>query len=232
MSDRKYITQGPHGTCGAGSIQNHLWVKDSAEMLRIVKDLAKSGECSLRDGTKLKAGTNSLKWHENDKTTDGSTEDRRDFNIIFQSAIMRDVALVGGDRAFGNAYIHDLADYNVNKDNSDGPSVSSGDSAANPEMVTPLLEGITGKKYSNSSSFVFGQGARIEELDKASKQGKQPIALFSSSGYFGLHYVVVQKVENGNVFFQNTAKSKDYGGVDSMSVADFKSKVRGVILPD
>ncbi|MFN8670863.1 MAG: hypothetical protein U0457_02120 [Candidatus Sericytochromatia bacterium] len=228
LSDRKYITQGPHGTCGAGSVQNHLWVKDPAEMLRIVKDLAKSGECELRDGYKLKAGTNSLTWHEGNKTTDGSSEDRRDFNIIFQSAIMRDIAEVGGDR---DIIAGRFADYNVNKDNSDAPSVATGDSAADPNLMTGLMKSITGKSYSLSTSFLFGGGGRISELEKASKEGKQPIALFSQDGYFGLHYVVVQEVKDGKIYFQNTAHSRDYGNIDSMSIEDFKSKVRSVVIP-
>ncbi len=226
MSDRKYITQGPHGTCGAGSMQNHLWSKDPAELLRMVKDIAKSGEFVSRDGTKIKAGTSSLNWHAGDKTTDGSTEDRRDFNIIFQSAVMRSVALTGGDKGM---FSSGVADYNVGKDNSDAKSVATGDSAADPIYVTSLLESITGKNYSLGTSFAFGSDSRMKELEKASKAGKQPLALYSADGYFGLHYVVVQKIQDGYVHFQNTAKSKDNGQVDVMSVGDFQKKVRSAI---
>lgn len=223
LSDKKYITQGPHGTCGAGSLENHLWEKKPAELLRIVKDLAKSGECKLGDGSALKAGTNSLDFHESD---------RRDFNIIFQSSVMRDVALVGGDRAIGNKYLYDLADYNVNNDNGDAKSVKSGDSAANPTLLTSLVESITSNKYTVKTSFLWGSADRIEDLKKAVNQNKQPIALFSQDGYFGLHYVVIQKIDNEKVYFQNTATSKDEGSVDSMSIEDFKKKIRGIITPN
>lgn len=223
LSDKKYITQGPHGTCGAGSLENHLWEKKPAELVRIVKDLAKSGECKLGDGSVLKAGTNSLDFHESD---------RRDFNIIFQSAVMKDVALVGGDRAIGNKYLYDLADYNVNNDEGDAKSVKSGDSAANPTLLKSLVESITSNKYTVKTSFIWGGDSRIEDLKKAVSQNKQPIALFSQEGYFGLHYVVIQKIDNDKVYFQNTATGKDEGSVDSMSIEDFKKKIRGLITPN
>ncbi|MEK7433696.1 MAG: hypothetical protein AABZ74_11235 [Cyanobacteriota bacterium] len=227
LSDRKYITQGPHGTCGAGSIENHLAVKDPAELVRIVKDLAKSGESFLRDGSKLKSGTGSLKWHENNKTTDGSREDRRDFNIIFQSSVMRNVALVGGDRTFGSKiHIPNFVDYNVDKDNGDANSVKTGDSAANPELVASLLHSITGKKHDN----VLTPDGNMKDIEKSANSGKQPLVVFSVDDYFSLHYVVVEKVEKGNIYFQNTAKSKDNGKVDVMPIEEFKNKVRGVIL--
>lgn len=223
LSDKKYITQGPHGTCGAGALENHLWDKKPAELLRIVKDLAKTGQCKLEDGSILKAGTNSLVFHEND---------RRDFNVIFQSAVMRDVALVGGDRALGNKYLHDLAEYNVNTDSGDAKSVKNGDSAANPTLLTSLVESITSSKYTVKTSFIWGGGDRLEDLKKAVSQNKQPMALFSQDGYFGLHYVVIQKIDNEKVYYQDSATSKDDGKINSMPIEDFKNKIRGIITPN
>ncbi|MBC7473699.1 MAG: hypothetical protein H7263_05365 [Candidatus Sericytochromatia bacterium] len=222
LNDRNNITQGQHGTCGAGALQNHLWSKDPAELVRITKDLAKNGEATLRDGTKLKAGTGSLNWHSGSTMTGGSSENRKDFNIIFQSAVMRNVALIGGDRAFGNAYIHDLADYNVNNDNGDSKSVRSGDSAANPVLLTSLSESIMGKSVSNKVWNAF------DKMKEAANTGKQPIALYSADRVVDLHYVVIQKVDDKDVYFQNTQS----GTLDSMPVAEFKKRLKSSIIDD
>ncbi|MFN8577505.1 MAG: hypothetical protein U0354_11660 [Candidatus Sericytochromatia bacterium] len=60
---RKNITQGNiHFTCGAASIEQFMKKFEPAELIRIVKDLAKNGETKLRSGTKLEAGTDSLNF--------------------------------------------------------------------------------------------------------------------------------------------------------------------------
>lgn len=233
LSDRKYITQGPHGTCGAGALQNHLWSKDPAELARIVKDLASEGECKLQDNSILKVGTGSLDFHYGSNTTDGSFEDRRDFNIIFQSSVMKDVALVGGDRAIGNAYIYDLADYNVSKDNGDAKSVKSGDSAANPMLLGSLVESITGLNYDISTSVFWGKDGQMKELRNATNQGKEPIVLInaddSKSKIGNKHYVVLQRFEADTVYYWDTATSKDAGYINSMPEKEFKSRLEGIL---
>lgn len=233
LSDRKYISQGPHGTCGAGALQNHLWSKDPAELGRIVKDLASDGECTLRDGSILKAGTGSLGFHYGDTTTNGSIEDRRDFNIIFQSSVMRDVALVGGNRALGNAYIYDLADYNVASDNGDAKSVKSGDSASNPLLLGSLVESITGLDYTTTTSFLWGKDKQMNELKKAVKLGNEPIVLINAddemSKIGNKHYVLVNRFADNNVYYWDTATYKDGGFINSMPEDEFKSRLEGII---
>ena len=170
----------------------------------------------------MQAGTGSLNWHKGDKTTDGSTESRTDFDIIFQSATMRSVALVGGDMDM----LGGLADYNVNKDNGDASSVKTGDSASDPLHLTRLAENITGKDY--DQDHLWGT---YSEMVTNANAGKEPIALFSTGGG-GMHYVTVTSVKNGQVNFYDTAQYSRNARSNSMSVSDFQDKLLGTITVD
>ena len=223
LDNRGKISQGPHGTCGAASLENVMMGKDPAEVTRIVKGLAADGKVKTRGGHEMNAGTGSLKWHAGDKTTAGRSETRSDFDIIFQSATMRSVALVGGDMDMMGG----LADYNVNKDDGGGSAVASGDSAADPIHLTKLAEHITGKDYDRDHLM-----GTYSEMVTHANAGKEPIALFSAGGG-SMHYVTVKSVSNGNVHYYDTAKgSESARNTASMSVADFKSKLLGTITVD
>ncbi len=219
LRNRNCIKQGPHGTCGAGSVQYAMMGKDPAEVVRMVADLAEKGKTTTRGGHTLNAGTGSLNWHKGDKTTDGSSENRDDFDIIFQSAAMRSMALVGGDM---DIILGGAADYNVNKDNGDGKSVATGDSASDPLFVHSMMENISGKDYDSDSLWgTYG------EMKTHANQGKEPIALYSTGGG-GMHYVTVKSVKNGNVNFYCTA----WGKMRSMPEDEFKGKLMRTITPD
>lgn len=208
LADRNQIKQGPHGTCGAGSVQNFLWNKDPAEMIRMVKDIAKDGKVTLRDGKEMTAGTKSLTWHEGDKIKDGSIENRSDFNIIFQSAVMKDQSFLG-----------DYTDYNVQNDTGDGKAVLTGDSASDPYKVKNLLQSVTGEHYDNNM-FDF------ETLKERVNQGKEVIACyFPDDSEMGMHYVTILEVKDGKVKFQNTQS----GTLDEMSEEEFKNKILATI---
>lgn len=223
LNDRYHITQGPHGTCGAASLENVMMKKDPAEVTRIVTRLAADGKVTTRGGHTMHAGTGSLDWHKGDKTTDGSSESRTDFDIIFQSATMRSVALVGGDLDF---VLGGAADYNVNKDNGDGSSVATGDSASDPIFLTALAEKITGKDYDRDHLW-----GTYSEMVTNANAGKEPIALFSTGGG-GMHYVTVTSVKDGRVNFYDTAKYNRGDRANSMSVSDFQDKLMGTITVD
>lgn len=209
LNDRNKITQGPHGTCGAGSVQNYLWTKDPAEMIRIVKDLARDGKAKLRDGTEMQAADKTLDWHNGSVMNDGkSTEDRTDFDILFQSSVMK-----------SQAFLEDYTNYNVENDYSDGKSVLHGDSASDPYKVKNMLQSITGEHYDTN----------MFDFDKAKErvaQGKEVIAgFFTSDDGWGMHYVTILDIKDGKVKYQNTQS----GTVDEMDEADFKNKMFTVI---
>lgn len=230
LNNRKQIYQGPHGTCGAASLENVMMKKDPAEMVRLVTNLAATGKVTTRGGHTLQAGTGSLNWHSTSKTTAGREDKRSDFDIIFQSAAMRSIALVGGDMdAMGR-----VADYNVNKDTGGSDAVKTGDSAADPLHLSRLAENITGKDYSADLRLKWA----FSDLAKEANQGKEPIALFSPDGVkltfdglkpnlqgLELHYVTVNKVENGKVYYYDTAQSQMSQRPSQMSESEFKSKL-------
>lgn len=168
---RKNITQGNiHYTCGAASIQQVMKKFEPAELIRIVKDLAKDGEAKLKGGAKIKAGTGSLTFragHEikasksdiKNYSSDGKKvyEDRSAFDIIFQSAVMRNIALIGGDMTGQNtSKLSDLwilnktdaidLDYNLESD-SNYSSIERGNRGGHPGAMAKFLSQVTGKNY-------------------------------------------------------------------------------------
>lgn len=204
LSDRNKITQGPHGTCGAGAVQNYLWTKDPAEMIRIVKDLAKDGKSTLRDKSVITSGTNTENWHEDSKMGDGSLESRSDFDIIFQSALMKQQSLMA-----------DYTDYNVQTDYSDGKSVLRGDSASDPYKVQNMLQSITGEHY-DTNMFDY------EKAKERVNEGKEVVAgYFTDDEGWGMHYVNILSIKDGTVTFQNTQS----GTTDTMTEKEFKDKM-------
>lgn len=237
LNDRKEIYQGPHGTCGAASLENVMMRKDPAEMVRIVTNLAAKGRVTTRGGHVLRAGTGSLNWHRNSTTTAGRKDNRSDFDIIFQSAAMRSVALVGGDMdAMGR-----IADYNVNKDTGGSSAVKTGDSASDPLHLSSLAEDITGQDYDADLRLKWS----FSNLATAANAGKEPIALFSPDGVkltfdglkpnlegLELHYVTVTKVENGQVYYYDTAKSNKAQRPSHMAESEFKSKLIATVTVD
>ncbi len=247
LSDRDQITQGPHGTCGAASLQQALWKKDPAEMVRIVSNLARNGESTLRKGNhKLKIDSNALNFYSGSKLSNGRTENRSDFNIIFQSAVMRSAALVGGKYSSSSLSstvtslltgtmglkAADMAlsravSYDVRKDTGDFNGVKGGNSAANPAKLEGLLEDITGRSFDMDTKlnpFTFSQ------MKSHANSGKEPMALFHA-GSGSMHYVTVTKVTGDKVYYQDTAASPK-GVVRSKSIADFKSKMLLTLTQD
>ena len=216
LGNRTNILQGPHGTCGAGSVQNLVWTQDPAEMVRIVKDLAKDGKVVLRDGKEMLAGTDSLNFHNGDTTKDGSVENRTDFDIIFQSAVMKD-----------QAFLADFTDYNVKNDLGDGKSVLTGDSASDPYKVKNLMQSITGEHY-QTNMFDF------DVLQEKVAQGKEVIACYlpdTEDKNWGMHYVTVTAIKDGEVYFQNTQTGANTE-LNHMPIEEFKNKLLSVVSKD
>lgn len=175
---RKNITQGNiHYTCGAASIEQFMKKFEPAEMIRIVKDLAHKGETELKNGTKIKAGTDSLNFRTGSKVNasvseiskygDGKQvlEDRSAFDIIFQSAVMKNIALIGGDLTGQNtSALSDLwianktdlidLDYNLESD-SDYSSIERGNRGGHPGAISNFLSAATGKQYDYKHSLTL-----------------------------------------------------------------------------
>ena len=161
---RKEITQcEAHFTCGSASIQQYMQKYEPAELVRIVKDLAAEGKATLKGGAEIKAGTGSLsfragseiKGSENDIKNYGKngklTEDRCAFDILFQSATMRNIALIGGDMTnqslgFLNKIDAIDTDYNLESD-SNYASVERGNKGGHPAAMAEFMHQVTGKDF-------------------------------------------------------------------------------------
>lgn len=161
---RKEITQcEAHFTCGSASIQQYMQKYEPAELVRIVKALASDGKATLKGGAEIKAGTGSLsfragseiKGSENDIKNYGKngklTEDRSAFDIIFQSATMRNIALIGGDMTeqslgFLNKIDAIDTDYNLESD-SNYAGVERGNKGGHPAAMAEFMHQVTGKDF-------------------------------------------------------------------------------------
>lgn len=229
---RKEITQGNiHYTCGAASIEQYMKKFEPAELIRVVKDLAQKGESTLRGGQTIKAGTGSLDFragkeinatkNEIKKYGDGSGkvhENRSAFDIIFQSAAMRSIALIGGDMTGENTsafsdlnILHKTGvidlDYNLESD-SDFSGVQKGNRGGHPGAIATFLEQTTGKKYDYEHSLTlnnqigdfFAKGylnlkdkqednsSLIDQLKTSLGKGKETVFVFGKD-IDSLHYV-------------------------------------------
>ena len=162
---RKEITQcEAHFTCGSASIQQFMQKYEPAELIRIVKDLAASGKTTLKGGAEIKAGTGSLNFRAGREINasagdikdygkkDGKVyEDRSPLDIIFQSAVMRNIALIGGDMTNQSLGFLDKInvinnDYNLESD-SNYAGVERGNKGGHPGAMAEFLHQVTGKNY-------------------------------------------------------------------------------------
>lgn len=237
LQNDKNITQGAHGTCGAGSLQNLMRDTYPSELVRIVKDLAKDGKAVLADKndvSALKVARNSINYKENG---------RNQFNRIFQSAVMQRVALVGGDErgssikdaakswGFINSKVPREIEYDIENDDGGPKAVASGDSAADPILLTQLMNRmLKGKsQFKTDSSYDLSDLLGADKL-KAIKPGT--IACYKTEGMFGgRHYIMVTGIKKNEqdgktyVNFKNTADVNE----TSMDIKEFSKRLEFTI---
>jgi hypothetical protein len=233
----KNITQGYHGTCGAGSLQNLMRDAYPSELVRIVKDLASNGKAVLADKNDLssmKISRNSINYKESG---------RNQFNRIFQSAVMQRVALVGGDERtsglkdvaknidFINSKVPREIEYDIENDDGSPKAVSTGDSAADPYLLTSLMN----RMLKGKSSFKADSVYDIKDLIGLGKnQILKPgtIACYKTEGMFGgRHYVMItdtkkdEKDGKNYVHFKNTADVNE----TKMELSEFTKRLEFTI---
>ncbi|MFN8673461.1 MAG: hypothetical protein U0457_15425 [Candidatus Sericytochromatia bacterium] len=232
LKSDKNVTQGYHGTCGAGSLENYIRDKQPSELIRIVKDLASNGKAVLADGKEklaLKLPNNVINYQE---------RGRNQFDRIFQSAVMQNVALFGGDeRAAYSKLLVTSKEYNIEKDDGGPDAVKNGDSAADPVLLTHLMNRMfngTEKFESNTSYLILGNMTN----ENAVLKGKNFIACYRADGngdmFGGRHYVMItgQGKDPSNpkdpktyVFFKNTADPNE----NKMEISDFLKRLEFTI---
>lgn len=233
IQNDKNITQGNHGTCGAGTLENLLRDTFPSELVRIVKDLASDGKAVLSDKNDLssmKLARNSLNFKE---------KGRNQFDRIFQSAVMQRVALVGGDErassikdGFKNIdFINDRVpreiEYDIEKDDGGPKAVASGDSAADPYLLTSLTNRILKGKASYKADSVYDL-LDIGGNDKLKALKSGTMACYKTEGLTGgRHYVLLTDIKKNPadnkmyIHFKNTADVNE----TSMELNEFKKRL-------
>lgn len=232
LKSDKNVLQGYHGTCGAGSLENYIRDKQPSELIRIVKDLASNGNAVLADGNgklALKLPAKALNYQE---------RGRNQFDRIFQSAIMQNVALFGGDeRAAFSKLLVTGKEYDVDKDDGGPDAVKHGDSAADPVLLTHIMNRMfngTHKFEANTSYLISGKMKNNAEV----LNGKDFIACYRADGkgdfFGGRHYVMITgqgknptdpKDTKTYVFFKNTADPNE----NKMEINDFLKRLEFTI---
>jgi hypothetical protein len=254
-----HVEQGRVGTCAPTTVQMHMLQHSPSEYARIVNGLSSPEKSvTLADGSKMEAAKN-----QEGKFLASGPDPRSVTERMFQSAIQQHGDRLPADQGgYGKDYKFDA---NTNKtglwDNQtahvmkglynreyayypSGVGVRTGINNAdeNPK-VREIMRGILFKQVT-------------EELDSR----KGPVATHlvwggtdASGNAHGLHEVLVERVENGRVYFRNPwgshqAQGAGYedglnivgppprrvedrnGGMESMSVDDFKKVVNGATI--
>lgn len=209
LQDRAEIFQGPQFTCGSAAIQNYMTQNQPAEMVSIVGQLATRGKAILQDGSSLKLPKDTQRYlqtqstHDFNKGVDRDTRETTD--VLFQSAVMKDISLVGGDRAWKRnantwlgegvkalAWLTDWADYNAQNDDAGLLPKLAGNGGGDPFLIQDLLEGMTGKDFSRASMIskdhLWGDDSRFKGILQGIKRGQNEVLTLLKSP---LHYVLL-----------------------------------------
>ncbi len=217
LADDKNITQGDNGTCGAGSLENLMRDTQPSELVRIVKDLASDGKVILADNnivSSMKLARNSLNFKETG---------RNQFDRIFQSAVMQRVALVGGDERAGiikdglkaiglvDRNVPRELEYDIERDDGQAKAVSTGDSAADPYLLSMLTTRMLKGQASYRTDSVYDL-LDIGGKDKLKALKKGSMVCYKTEGLTGgRHYVLLTDIKKNPsdnktyVHFKNTA---------------------------
>ncbi len=217
LADRSEIFQGPQFTCGSAAIQNYMTANDPAEMVHIMKNLATQGKAKLRDGSSIKLPADTrdyLKDQPKYLFNNGKDHDKRDLSdVLFQSAVMQDISLFGGDRAWKTkasdnlldkglkalVQLTDWADYNAKKDDVGLKTKFAGNGGGNPFLIEPLIESMTGKPFERDSMLslnkILGNKSAYLNAVSAVKRGEHELITLLKSP---MHYVVLTDFDAKN----------------------------------
>lgn len=209
LQDRAEIFQGPQFTCGSAAIQNYMTQNQPAEMVAIVRQLATRGKAILQDGSSLKLPKDTQSYLQTQRShlfNDGRDKDTRETtDVLFQSAVMKDISLVGGDRAWKRkadtwlgegvkalSWLTDWADYNAENDDAGLLPKLAGNGGGDPFLIQDLLEGMTGKDFSRASMIsgdhLWGDDSRFKGILQGIKRGQNEVLTLLKSP---LHYVLL-----------------------------------------
>ncbi|PKL76980.1 MAG: hypothetical protein CVV27_07525 [Candidatus Melainabacteria bacterium HGW-Melainabacteria-1] len=238
LNERQQIFQGPQFTCGSAAMQNWLQHSEPGELARITADLVLDGKSKLRDGSQLKLPPDLdtyLAQRPGFRFNHGKDSDTRSLcDTLFQSAVMQDISLVGGNRAWkGDAdllsktlgWLTDWAGYDAEGDDLGLGSRLKGDGGGDPILLARLMEAVSGRDVGVTSQLLNGRQGLHRELAQAHAEGREMIALYKSP----LHYVLVQDFDpiKGTVTCLSTGTYSS--SVETFSLKDFLNNCAALI---
>lgn len=204
LADRQRGFQGPQFTCGSAALENWMNGNDPGELTRIVSDLALTGKSRLRDGSSIDLPSgfeDYLAKRADTRFNHGKDKDVRAMcDVLFQSSVMAEISLVGGNRSW-RAPAHNLLDlgtqalgwltdwarYDPAGDDVGLGSRLSGDGGGDPFLLTNLMQGMTGRNL-HFNSLVSGHTSLEKNLQAMHQQGQEMLCLYKQP----LHYVLVK----------------------------------------
>lgn len=209
LNDRTRMFQGPQYTCGSAAMQNQLTQQHPALLTRLVTDLALTGKTKLQDGTFLKAppGINDYLRQQSSYQfgTGGKDRDTRPAgDVLLQSAIMQDISLVGGNRAWKGSpdnlldagtkaisWLTDWAGYDVEGDDDGLMSRLSGNGGGDPILLQRTLTAITGQPHKLTTALEIGNWGTDtlfkREFETMAAKQQEMVALTKNP----LHYILI-----------------------------------------
>lgn len=204
LADRTMIYQGPQFTCSSAAMQNWLVKANPGEVTRIMTDLTLKGKSRLQDKTDLKLPPDLDKYLSKRgdlRFNNGKDTDKRAVSdVLFQSAVMQDVSLVGGNRAWKGqpngvmdagikafAWMTDWAGYDAEGDDVGLMSRVKGDGGGDPFLIQSLMTGITGKPF-QLQTLLSSNSSLEKSLNQLATSKQEAIALYKSP----LHYVLLK----------------------------------------
>lgn len=204
LADRQTIFQGPQYTCGSAAMQNWLTKNSPAELTRILTDLTLKGTARLQDRSSLSLppdlGTY-LHKRSTFRFNDGKDTDKRALcDVLWQSAVMEDISLVGGNRAWKGdpaspldagvkvfAWLTDWAGYDAEGDDNGLLSRLEGNGGGDPILLTSLMEAVTGQDF-EMTTLLSGHDALEHKLTEIAARKQEGVVLYKSP----LHYVLLK----------------------------------------
>lgn len=199
LADRNRVFQGPQFTCASAALQNWMHKACPGDLAKIMTDLSLNGSSKLQDKSRLRLppGLDSyLKNRPQQRFNQGQDTDQRALcDLLFQSAVMQDVSLVGGNRnwkgdqgliAKGLGWLSDWQGYDVQEDDIGLGSRLKGDGGGNPKLLMRLMEGISGQNAELNT--LLNQDSLRSALEQIKQNGQELIALYKKP----LHYVLVK----------------------------------------